>query len=169
VDPAPAAALPAITFEQGLSLWWNGEEIRVIHLPPGHTDGDAAVWFTKSNVVHLGDTFTPATDFPFVDRKSGGSAAGMVHALDAVLGWIPKDAKVIPGHGELSTVEELRKYRSDLGEMVEMVKKGLAGRKTVEQLQKAHVLAKWESKNIRRSAISADDFIATVAEDLQKK
>jgi glyoxylase-like metal-dependent hydrolase (beta-lactamase superfamily II) len=56
-DPAAPAALPVVTFEQGLSLWWNGEEIRAIHVTPGHTDGDTVIWFTKSNVVHMGDDF----------------------------------------------------------------------------------------------------------------
>ncbi len=73
--PAPPAALPVVTFEQGLSLWWNGEEIRAIHVVPGHTDGDTVVWFTKSNVVHFGDDFV-TYGFPFIDVQSGGSVVG---------------------------------------------------------------------------------------------
>ncbi|HEU0053996.1 MAG TPA: MBL fold metallo-hydrolase, partial [Longimicrobium sp.] len=74
-DPAPKEALPVVTFEQGLSLWWNGEEIRAIHPGLGHTDGDVVVWFTKSNVVHMGDDFV-TYGFPFIDLKSGGSVTG---------------------------------------------------------------------------------------------
>ncbi len=167
VDPAPAAALPVVTFEQGLSLWWNGEEIRAIHVPPGHTDGDTVVWFTKSNVVHMGDDFFNTGGFPFVDLKSGGSVVGMIHAIDIVLPQIPKDAKIIPGHGEVATVDELRKYRSALEEMVETVKKGLHKGKTVEQLQKDKVLAPWESWGGK--FVSSNDFIATIAQDLAAK
>ncbi len=167
VDPAPAAALPVVTFEQGLSLWWNGEEIRAIHVPPGHTDGDTVVWFTKSNVVHMGDDFFNTGGFPFVDLKSGGSVVGLIHAIDIVLPQIPKDAKIIPGHGEVATVDELRKYRSALEEMVETVKKGLKKGKTVEQLQKDKVLAPWESWGGK--FVSPSDFIATIAQDLAAK
>ncbi len=168
VEPAAPAALPVVTFERGLSLWWNGEEIKAIHLTPGHTDGDTVVWFTKSNVVHMGDDFV-TYGFPFIDLKSGGSVVGLIKALDSFLPQIPKDAKIIPGHGEVSTVDDVRKFRSTLEEIVSVVKKGLAKGKTVEQLQKEHALAAWESWGEKNKFVSADDFIALVAEDLKKK
>jgi len=167
VPPAEPKALPVVTFEQGLSLWWNGEEIRAIHTPPGHTDGDTVVWFTKSNVVHMGDDFF-TTGFPFVDLDSGGSVTSLLGAIDVILGQIPRDAKVIPGHGEVSSVDDLRKYRSSLEEMVNAVKKGLAAGKTVDQLQKEKVLAAWEPA-WGTGFIKADMFIATIARDLGRK
>jgi len=167
VPPAPPNALPVVTFEQGVSLWWNGEEIRAFHLRPGHTDGDTVVWFTKSNVVHMGDDFV-TYGFPFTDLDSGGSVVGLIEALDTVLPQIPKDAKIIPGHGDVSTVDDLRKYRSSLEEMVGVVKKGLAAGKSVEQLQKEKVLAAWEPV-WGNSFIKADMFIATIARDLARK
>ena len=168
-DPAAPAALPVVTFEQGLSLWWNGEEIRAIHVVPGHTDGDTVVWFTKSNVVHFGDDFL-TTGFPIIDVKSGGSVTGLLHALDSILGQIPKDAKIIPGHGDVSTVDDVRKWRSAVDEMVGAVKKGLAAGKSVDQLRKDHVLAAWEpAYGGKNKFISADDFIGIIAEDLTSK
>jgi glyoxylase-like metal-dependent hydrolase (beta-lactamase superfamily II) len=136
-------------------------------VPPGHTDGDTVVWFTKSNVVHMGDDFF-TTGFPFVDIDSGGSVQGVLHAIDVVLGQIPQDARVIPGHGDVSSVNDLRKYRSSLEEMVETVKKGLAAGKTVEQLQKQKVLAAWEPA-WGTGFIKSDMFIATIARDLGHK
>lgn len=168
VEPAPPAALPVVTFEQGLSLWWNGEEIRAIHTTPGHTDGDSVIWFTKSNVVHFGDDFV-TYGFPFVDLKSGGSVTGMIKALDSILPQIPRDAKIIPGHGEISTVDDVRKFRSALAEMVGLVRKGLKAGKSVSRLQKEHVLAAWDPSWGKGKFVSADDFIATIAEDLAKK
>jgi cyclase len=167
VPPAEPKALPVVTFEQGLSLWWNGEEIRAIHTPPGHTDGDTVVWFTKSNVVHMGDDFF-TTGFPFVDLDSGGSVTGLLGAIDTILGQIPKDAKVIPGHGEVSSVDDLRKYRSSLEEMVGAVKKGLAAGKSVDQLKKEKVLAAWEPA-WGSGFVKADMFIETIARDLARK
>jgi glyoxylase-like metal-dependent hydrolase (beta-lactamase superfamily II) len=166
---SPPAALPVVTFQQGLSLWWNGEEIRAIHVQPGHTDGDTIVWFTRSNVVHMGDDFV-TYGFPFVDLGSGGSVRGLIATLDAVLPQIPKDAKIIPGHGKVSTVDDVRKYRGALDEMVAAVQKGLAAGKSVAQLQKDKVLAAWEPTWAPKDAfVTADKFIETIAKDLAKK
>ncbi len=164
--PASGKALPVVSFEQGLSLWWNGEEIKAIHPGLGHTDGDSVIWFTKSNVVHMGDDYF-AGMFPFVDLGSGGSVVKLVQSLDVILGQIPADARVIPGHGPVTGVAELRKYRAMLEEAVGAVKKALAGGKTVEQMKQEKILASLEDWN--KGFIKADAFIATIAEDLGKK
>jgi cyclase len=164
--PAAPAALPVVTFEEGVSVWWNGEEIQAIHLPPGHTDGDTIIWFKKSNVVHMGDDFV-TYGFPFIDLNSGGSVTGLVAALDLALGQIPADAKIIPGHGDLSTVADVRKFRSTLDEIIGTVKKGLVAGKSVEQLQKDKVLAAWEPA-MGKGFVKADLFIATIADDLKR-
>jgi glyoxylase-like metal-dependent hydrolase (beta-lactamase superfamily II) len=172
IPAADPKALPIVTFEQGLSLWWNGEEIRAIHLQPGHTDGDSIVWFTKSNVIHMGDDFIRfGMGFPIIDLDSGGSVTGLVAALDSVLPQIPKGALLIPGHGEVGTIDDLRKYRSALDEMVGVVRKGLAAGKTVEQLQKEKVLAAWEPVvgGGEKKYVTADMFIAMIARDLAGK
>jgi cyclase len=164
---SPAGALPVVTFHEGLSLWWNGEEIKAIHLRPAHTDGDTAYYFTKSNVLHMGDDFV-TYGFPFCDTASGGSVIGLLEAIDTILGQVPADAKVIPGHGELSTIADLKKFRSTVEEIISVVKKGLASGKSVEQLQKDKVLAAWEPA-WGKGFIKADDFIAMIAGELQKK
>src|SRR5207249_1262635 len=86
------------------------------------------------------------TGFPFCDLDSGGSVTGVLGAIDTVLGQIPKDAKIIPGHGDVSSVDDLRKYRSSLEEMVNAVKKGLAAGKSADQLKKDKVLAAWRGR-----------------------
>lgn len=149
VEPSPAAALPVVTFEQGLTLHFNGEEVRAIALRPGHTDGDTAVWFVKSNVVHLGDDFV-TYGFPFVDVDSGGSVRGMIGALDELVARIPKDAKVIPGHGTLSNLDDVRRFARSLEEMLAAVEKAP---KPVD----AKVLAPWASWN--GDFVKADDFL----------
>ncbi|HET7785657.1 MAG TPA: MBL fold metallo-hydrolase [Myxococcales bacterium] len=166
IPPAPAAALPIVTFEQGLSLWWNGEEIRAIHPGRGHTDGDSVIWFTRSNVVHMGDDYFSGM-FPFVDLESGGSVVKLIESLDVILGQIPADARIIPGHGPVSGVAELRKYRAMLAETVDAVRKGLASGKSVEQLRKENVLAPWASWG--NGFVKADMFIGTIAQDLASK
>lgn len=166
IAPVSGAALPVVTFEQGLSLWWNGEEIRAIHPGRGHTDGDTVLIFTRSNVVHMGDDYF-ASGFPYVDLSSGGSVVRLIEAVDVVLGQIPADAKVIPGHGPVSDVAGLRKYRAMLDGTVAAVKKARAAGKSVEQMQKERILAAWEE--FGKSYIKEDAFIATIAEDLAKQ
>jgi len=166
IEPAEPRALPVITYQRDVTLWLNGEPVRAFHVPPGHTDGDTVVFFTKSNVVHMGDDFF-ATGFPFVDLDSGGSVRGLIGALDEVLPQIPPDAKVIPGHGPLQTVADLKKFRNRLDEIVALVARDLKSGKTVEQMQKEKLLAPYEDWN--GGFVKADQFIAVVARDLQKK
>lgn len=165
IPPAPAPALPIVTFEQGLSLWWNGEEVRAIHPGRGHTDGDSVIWFTKSNVVHMGDDYFSGM-FPFVDLESGGSVVKLIESLDVILGQIPADAKIIPGHGPVTGVPELRKFRAMLEEAVGAVRKGLASGKSVEQLKKENVLAPWAPWG--SGFVKADFFLDVVAKDLAR-
>ena len=166
VEPAEPRALPILTFQQGISLWLNGEPVRALHAQPGHTDGDTVVFFTKSNVVHMGDDFV-TYGFPFVDLDSGGSVRGMIAAIDELLPQIPADAKIIPGHGPVSTVADLKKFRGTLDEIVALVSRGLKSGKTVEQMQKENLLAPYSAWN--GEFVKADQFIAVVARDLQTK
>ena len=108
--PAPKAALPVITFEDKVSVHLNGEDIRAIHIPQGHTDGDSVIFFTQSNVVHMGDDFFNGGIFPFIDIASGGSVQGMIAGDEKVLAETPDDVKFIPGHGPLGNKDDLRKF-----------------------------------------------------------
>jgi glyoxylase-like metal-dependent hydrolase (beta-lactamase superfamily II) len=95
------AALPLVTYEQSVTVHFNDEELVVVHLPAGHTDGDSAVWFKNANVIHMGDHLF-VDRFPFVDQASGGTVSGFVANLKTVLDMVPDDIQVIPGHGPLS-------------------------------------------------------------------
>ncbi len=161
VTPAsPKEALPIITFAQGVSIHWNGEEIRAIHFPHGHTDGDTVVFFTGSNVVHLGDDFF-AGRFPFVDLDSGGSVEGLIENIGKVLAEIPDDVKVIPGHGPLSTKADLARYHRMLQETSAHVKAQLAAGKDVPTIVAAGLPTEWDSWGA--GFINAERWIQTIA------
>jgi len=164
IAPAEPRALPVLTYQRDVTIWLNGEPVHAIHLPPGHTDGDTVVLFTKSNVVHMGDDFF-AGRFPFVDLDSGGSVRGLVAALDEVIPRIPPDAKIIPGHGPLQTLDGLKKFRNMVDGSVALVSKALKSGKTVEQMQQEKLLAPFA--DFDGGFIKANDFIATVARDLK--
>ncbi|HEX9945607.1 MAG TPA: MBL fold metallo-hydrolase [Thermoanaerobaculia bacterium] len=164
VAPSPPEALPVITFESSVSVHFNGEEIKAIHFPHGHTDGDSVIFFTRSNVVHMGDDFF-AGRFPFVDLENGGSVAGLTGNVAKVLAQVPADAKVIPGHGELSTVEDLKAYHRMLVETTEVVQKGIVAGKTLEQIQAAGLPEKWKDWGI--GFIDTKSWIATIHGSLE--
>ena len=144
VPAAPKEALPVITFNQSLSVHFNGEEIRAIHFPNGHTDGDSVIFFTTSNVVHLGDDFF-AGRFPFVDVDNGGDVVGLGKNIGEIITKIPAGAKLIPGHGPLSTIDDLKLYHRMLLETTEVVRKKVAAGKTLDQIKSEGLPAEWDS------------------------
>lgn len=103
---SPSSALPVITFDDDVTVHFNGENITLIHMPRGHTDTDSVVMFEDSNVIHMGDHFFNG-GFPFVDLASGGTVQGYLSNLEKALSWIDDDTAVIPGHGPLGTKAEL--------------------------------------------------------------
>ncbi|HSK78749.1 MAG TPA: MBL fold metallo-hydrolase [Thermoanaerobaculia bacterium] len=159
IDPAPPGALPVLTFGESVSIHFNGEEIKAIHFPKGHTDGDSVIFFTGANVVHMGDQFFTGR-FPFVDLESGGTVQGLTENVGKVLAQIPADAKVIPGHGALSTVEDLKAYHRMLVETTDVVKKGMAAGKTLEQIQTEGLPEPW--KEWGSGFINTENWIATI-------
>ena len=142
--PVPATALPALTFSDRLTLHLNGEEVRAIHLPAGHTDTDVIIVFPKSNVVHMGDDFFNGV-FPFIDTDGGGSVKGLIAALTGVIDQLPADAKIIPGHGPVGTLKDLRAFLAMLKDTSAIVEAGAKAGKTAAQLKQAKVLAKYDA------------------------
>ncbi|MFB3921860.1 MAG: MBL fold metallo-hydrolase [Terriglobia bacterium] len=161
--PAPKAALPIITFGRDLTVHLSGEDIRAIHFPAGHTDGDAIIFFPKSNVVHMGDDFV-RYGFPFIDIDSGGSVQGMIAGCEKAIAQLPPDVKVIPGHGALSNLDDVREYIKMLKGTTAAVEKALRQHKTLEQMKKEKILAPWQKYS--GDFISADGFIETIYNSL---
>ena len=133
-EPAsPKAALPVVTFADGVRFHLNGEEIVVSHVAPAHTDGDALVYFTKANVLHMGDVFNMA-GLPFVDRSSGGSIDGVIAAAERVLGFVDANTKIVPGHGRVVGRTELEAWHRMLVTLRDQIKAEIAAGKTVDQV-----------------------------------
>src|SRR5215212_6949666 len=163
--PAPKVALPVVTFGDRVSLHINGEEVRAVHFPAGHTDGDSVIYFTGSNVVHMGDDFFNGT-FPFVDADNGGSAKGLIADLEKVLSTLPDDAKVIPGHGPLSDKPGLRKFADALKGTWNAVAAGVKAGKTLDQLKEEKVLAPWDAMG--QGFIKTDVWMALLYSEMKK-
>jgi len=163
---SPKEALPVITFNDSLSVHFNGEDIRAIHFPHGHTDGDSVIFFSASNVVHLGDDFF-AGRFPFVDLESGGSVEGLVKNIGELIGKIPADAKLIPGHGPISTLEDLKSYHRMLQQTTEIVRGKIAAGKTLDQIKTEGLPAEWAPWGA--GFIKTDRWVETIYKSLTAK
>jgi cyclase len=161
--PDPKEALPVITFQHDVKVHLNGEEIRALHMPHGHTDGDSLVFFPQSNVVHMGDNFV-TYGFPFVDLLGGGSVKGMIAGLEKAVAELPADVKVIPGHGGLSTLDDVRSHIKLLTDTYAAVEKGVKAGKSLEQLQQEKVLEPWKNKT--GPFVTTDMFIETLYNEL---
>jgi cyclase len=164
VPPANKDALPIVTFNDRATVHLNGEDIRAIHFPAGHTDGDAVIFFTQSNVIHMGDDFV-TYGFPFVDTANGGSVSGMIAGVEKVLATAPADAKYIPGHGALCTADDVRAFVQLLKDTRALVEAGVKKNQTADQMKQAHVLAKYEDK-YGKGFIKTDMWIDTLYADV---
>ena len=163
---SPKEALPVITFDQSLSVHFNGEDIRAIHFPHGHTDGDSVIFFSASNVVHLGDDFF-AGRFPFVDLESGGSVEGLIKNIGELVNKIPADARLIPGHGPISTLDDLKSYHRMLQQTTEIVRGKIAAGKTLDQIKSEGLPDEW--KPWGTGFIKTDRWVETIYKSLTAK
>ena len=159
----PKAALPIITFDHDVTVHLNGEDIRALHFPAGHTDGDSVIYFPKSNVVHMGDDFV-TYGFPFIDVESGGSIDGMISGVEGAIAQLPPDVKIIPGHGGVSSLDDVRAFVKMLRETRAVVQGALDKKMTLEQMKEKKILDPW--KKYAGDFISEDAFLETLYNSL---
>jgi len=141
---APAPALPVVTYDDDITLHFNGEDITLIHMPAGHTDTDSVVFFEGSGVIHMGDHFFNG-GFPFVDLASGGTVQGYLNNLEKVLSWIDDETQVIPGHGPLASKADLLAFYNVVRETSVAVRIKKSQRMSLEEIVAAGLGAEYES------------------------
>jgi len=120
LDPAKRGGLPELALgsedakeRARLNLHLNDAEIHLLHLGPGHTDGDVIVGIPSVLVMHMGDLFFLGM-LPYIDVESGGSFDGLAAQINSVASWLPEGARIIPGHGSVCGRKELLRYRDFL-------------------------------------------------------
>lgn len=158
IKPLPAVGLPMITYAQSLNVYFNGETVRAVHYPNGHTDGDTVLFFDGSNVVHLGDDFF-AGRFPFVDLASGGSVEGLARTVGELIKQIPSDARIIPGHGAVSSLEDLKNYHRTIQETTTVVREKMKT-KSLDAIKKEGLPEKY--KEWGSGFITTERWIETI-------
>lgn len=151
--------LPVITYESGVMLHVNNEDVKVMHLPAGHTDGDSVVFFAKANVWHLGDLFFQ-NRFPYIDTEGGGSVKGYIQNLSSLLLKIDESAQIIPGHGKLANKNDLQNLLSMIIATKLEVQTKRAQGKSQEEIIEEGLSEKWSSWNW--SFITEEKWIKTL-------
>src|SRR5690606_21038766 len=134
--PAPAAALPVITYSESTTLFFNGEEIRIVKVPNAHTDGDSVIHFVNADVIHAGDVYR-TTGYPRIDADNGGTAAGPVAALGAITEMAGEGTTSLPGHGVLADRDDVREFRDMVAQVYERVKPLIEQGMSLEQVTAA--------------------------------
>jgi glyoxylase-like metal-dependent hydrolase (beta-lactamase superfamily II) len=141
----PVAALPLVTYKEGVTLHLNGDTIEAIHVDPAHTDGDTFLHWLKTDVIHAGDIYFNGL-YPFIDTSSNGSIKGMIAAVDRLLEIAGSQTKIIPGHGPLSNKFELETYRQMLLVAQGRTTAAITLGKTVEEFIASKPMAEFDAK-----------------------
>ncbi|MFL0086764.1 MBL fold metallo-hydrolase [Tenacibaculum maritimum] len=164
-EAASKEALPVITFTEDMMIHLNGEDMLISHVHNAHTDGDAIVFFMKSNVIHMGDTYFQGK-YPFIDLESGGSIQGYINAIDKVLLLANKETKIIPGHRKVSNKKELSSYKEMLVVLRDRIKEEIFQGKTLEEVEAAVRITQEYDKKYGGWFISGEGIRKTIYQSL---
>ncbi|GFD96060.1 cyclase [Alteromonas sp. KUL156] len=155
-------ALPTITYEDGIKIYFNGETLHVMHLAVGHTDGDSVVWFEQPNVMHTGDLFFNGR-FPYIDQGAGGNVEGYMDSVKQLLAKIDDDTVIIPGHGEISNKQEYSAFLAMISDTFNYVKALKQDGKTLDEVKAMGLDEKWADWSW--NFINEEKWIATLYND----
>lgn len=134
VPPLSEKGLPIITFSDNITIYQNDDEIKVVHMDSGHTDGDSIVYFTKNNVIHVGDDFSDKS-YPFIDISSGGTIDGLISALKTISSIINDETKVVSGHTEVSNKTKINNFGNMLVDLRNHINQMINDGKTLEDIK----------------------------------
>jgi cyclase len=167
VPAVEPAALPQVTFDHEVAVHVNGDDVRGVHYPNAHTDGDTIVFFPRTGTVAMGDIYV-RYGFPFIDINGGGTVQGMIAACEDVLRRVPADARVVPGHGEVAGVADLREYLQMLKDTSAAVAGALKAGKTLAQMKQDHILGRWSERySPPKAFVDTDAFTETLYNSLR--
>ena len=144
-EPYPKSALPVITHENGMSIYFNDEKIDLLHFGPAHTTGDTVIYFTNQNAIHLGDVFF-SNSYPFIDVDNGGSLSGMINYLEKIVLVIDKDTIVMPGHGEISSISDIKETIEMLKTVKNRILMSIKNNQSLEQIISSNITKDFDKK-----------------------
>lgn len=157
----PREALPQVTFTDSLSLFFNGEEVKLLAFPGAHDDSDIIVWFTRSKVVCT-EALCNCHHFPSVDGETG-DVLRYPETVERIIRTLPEDVILVPGHADDCNMAEFRSFHEMLTKTRDIVRAEVAKGKTLEQLKKEDVLAGYTSYE---SYMGRNDWLDTLYDGL---
>ncbi len=163
--PAPAAALPVITYDAPITFHMNGEEIAAIPIPRAHTDGDTMVHFVNADVIMTGD-FYRSIQYPNIDRTNGGSLKGVLAGLSEVVAMAGPKTKIVPGHGAVVDRNAVAAHRDMILVLRDRVAEQIKQGKTQEQVIAAKLTSDYDSK-VPEVGTTADRFVGQLYQELK--
>ena len=143
-QPYPSNAVPRITFKENMKLHLNGDQIELYHFGHAHTTGDTAVYLRGSNVLHMGDVFNMSGP-PFIDADNGGSIDGIIRFCEEILKVVNDETIVVPGHGPISTTEDMQIYIDMLIVVRDRIQSQINDGKTLEQILASDPTKEWRN------------------------
>ncbi len=144
-QPYPLEAVPEITYKNSMNLHLNGDRIELYHFGHAHTTGDSAVYLRDSNVLHMGDVFN-MTGPPFIDADNGGSIDGIIQFCEEVLKVVNDETIVVPGHGPISTTQDLQTYIDMLIVVRDRIRSQIDEGKNLEEILASDPTKEWRDK-----------------------
>ena len=167
IPPDPPESHPDITFADEMTIHFNGEEIKLMHIPSSHTGGDLIVHFTESNILCIGDIMFGTGRFPYIDLKYGGDIEGNIRSLKKIISMFPEDMTVIPSHSDIIKVRDLKDYIKMLEKTVDIVRNAIEKGKTLEKMKSENILKDFDSYG--QGFVKTDGWIDRVYESLTRK
>ncbi len=165
IEAKPESFWPIVTFKSELTFYLNGEEIQIIHIPEAHTDGDILIHFKSSNILHTGDAFV-RYGYPFIDVAAGGTMDGFIKAQEKILEVADADTKIIPGHGQISSIADVKELKQMLEETRKIVFEMKVARKSLNDCISAKPLADYHER-WNGSFITSDLFVRIIYESIK--
>lgn len=162
VPPRDKEALPMVTFANRLNVHLNGEDIELIHLDNGHTDGDVAIVFRRANVIHAGDAFV-RNRYPYIDVTSGGNFGSFLRELEQVYNLANDETRIIPGHGTLGTRADVKALHDKLADIGNKVRAAMKKGTKVEDIPGLGITDKYEEE-LGKGFTKGKDFVLLIAE-----
>lgn len=168
VPPLSEKGLPIITFSDNMTIYQNDDKIHIIHMDNGHTDGDSIVFFTKNNVIHVGDDFSDKA-YPFIDISSGGTIDGLISSLKTISSRINDETKVVSGHTGISNKTKVNEYANMLTDVRNKTSQMITEGKTLEDIITLQPTSKYDKIYYDYSNRTPEDFVTHVYQSLTKK
>lgn len=159
--------LPIVTFSNNITIYQNGDEVRIVHVDNGHTDGDSIVYFTKNNVIHVGDDFSDKS-YPFIDISSGGSIDGLISSLETISSTINDETKVISGHTGISNKSKVNDFMNMLKDIRDQVAQMKGEGKSLDQIIASNITARYDQIYHENTSRKPNDFVTFVYQSLSR-